>query len=135
MVTTERFIMKVLIGVGHVTWEALQFSFVTQFGVCFIFLQGLQDWGDETSVLLCMTQKLGMMSGTGTVLLITHELLRNTTFCFAQAKKIYPPCRNQGKTLQAPSDLVILFKPQLLFCFVTSKQHLCHQRWFVSSQF
>lgn len=27
MVTTERFIVRILVGVGHVIWEALLFSF------------------------------------------------------------------------------------------------------------
>lgn len=73
------------------------------------------------------------MRGTGAVLL-THELLRNTTFCFAQAKKLYPPSRNWGKTLQAPTSLIILFKPKLLYCFVTTKQHHHIQRWFELAQ-
>lgn len=66
--------------------------------------------------------------------LLTYELLRNTTFCFAQAKKLYPPSRHWGKTLQAPTSLIILFKPQLLYCFVTTKQHHHIQRWFELAQ-
>lgn len=91
--------------------------------------------GEIKPVLLCMILKSSMMRGTVTVLLITHELLRNTMFCFAQAKKSYPPSRNWGKTLQAPTNLVTLFKSQLLYCSVTTKQHHHLQRWFGSVQY